>query len=285
MSDKVKLKGHESFSLREGWLTKGLYEIKNNPELFLEDNITDILGVGTNMVKAIKYWLITTGLIKEEKKGKYALSEIGELIYKYDPYFEDSFSLFLAHYNLVCNKEKAIIWNLFFNKCNSKIFNKKDLLEQMEYILEVEQKEYNEKILLDEINVLIKTYTIDEDKADNPENNFLCPFTELGLLKRIDKDLYQKQSPSFNKLSPYIVYYCMTNFVEGDAINIDDLLKNNDSVGKIFNFDKNILNEYLDFLKRQKMITVNRTAGLNMIYINKKYSIGEVFEKYFRREQ
>ena len=34
MSDKVKLKGHESFSIREGWLTKGLFEVKNNSKLF-----------------------------------------------------------------------------------------------------------------------------------------------------------------------------------------------------------------------------------------------------------
>ena len=34
MSEKVKLKGHESFSIREGWITKGLIEVKNNGKLF-----------------------------------------------------------------------------------------------------------------------------------------------------------------------------------------------------------------------------------------------------------
>ena len=64
MDNKIKLKGHESFSIREGWITKGIFEIKNNSKLFSEKNLTDILGIGTNMVKSLKYWLITSGIIK-----------------------------------------------------------------------------------------------------------------------------------------------------------------------------------------------------------------------------
>ena len=45
-----------------------------------------------------------------------------------------------------------------------------------------------------------------------------------------------------------------------------------------------ILNEYLEVLKRKKLITINRTAGLNMVYINKRMNLGEIFEKYFRKE-
>ena len=29
----IKLKGHETFGLREGWLSKGLKEISNNPKV------------------------------------------------------------------------------------------------------------------------------------------------------------------------------------------------------------------------------------------------------------
>ena len=34
MADKIKMKGHESFSIREGWLTKGLIEVSNNSKVF-----------------------------------------------------------------------------------------------------------------------------------------------------------------------------------------------------------------------------------------------------------
>lgn len=284
MDNKIKLKGHESFSIREGWITKGIFEIKNNSKLFSEKNLTDILGIGTNMVKSLKYWLITSGIIKETKKTEYELTELGRLIEKYDPYMEDLFSLYFVHISITTNIEKARIWNIFFNKCNIKNFSKRELLEQIEYILETENLEYNEKMLIDEISILLKTYTIDE-KTGTPENNFTCPLTELKLVRKIDRDVYQKEKSSLNILNPYIVYWCLINQTDGNSINIDDLIKGNNSVCKLLNLDKTLLNEYLDILKKEDLITVNRTAGLNMVYINKRYSLKEIFEKYFEREK
>lgn len=38
---------------------------------------------------------------------------------------------------------------------------------------------------------------------------------------------------------------------------------------------------YLNEFKREGLITVNRTAGLNMVYIHEKLSERQIFEKYF----
>lgn len=284
MDNKIKLKGHESFSIREGWITKGIFEIKDNSKLFSEKNLTDILGIGTNMVKSLKYWLITAGIIKETKKTEYELTELGNLIEQYDPYMEDVFSLYFIHFSIVNNIERAIIWNIFYNKCNIKNFSKKELLEQVEYILETENLEYNEKMLIDEISILLKTYTIDE-KNGTPENNFTCPLTELKLIRKIDKDLYQKEKSALNILNPYIVYWGLISQTDSNSINIDDLIKGDNSVCKLLNLDRVLLNEYLDILKKENLITVNRTAGLNMVYINERYSLKKIFEKYFEREK
>lgn len=283
MSDKVKLKGHESFSIREGWLTKGLFEVKNNSKLFSRKDLNDLLGIGTNMVKSLKFWLQVSGLIEENKKNEYILSELGELIYKYDPYLEDIFSLYFIHINIVTNIERALIWNLFFNKCNINSFSKKDLQEQIQYILDSENLEYNEKILTDELSVLIKTYLIDESN-DTPENNFSCPLSDLKLIKRLSKDNYSKEKSQMNNLNELVVYYLILNNSEKDDINIEDLIKKDNSVGKLLNLDKVLLNEYLDILKKQELITINRTAGLNMLYINKRMNIEEIFCKYFGKE-
>lgn len=284
MEKKIKLKGNESFSIREGWLTKGIFEIKNNPKLFSRDDLTDVLGMGSNMVKSLKYWLQTANLIEEMKKNEYKLSKLGELIYKYDPFLEDIFTLFFIHLNIVTNCEKAYIWNLFFNKFNFQEFSKKDLIEQIKYLLETENLEFNEKMLIDEIAVLLKTYVNDE-KNETPENNFICPLTELSLLRKVSKDKYVKEKTQINDLNELIVYYCiLAQLKERTAININDLLKENNSVSKLLNLDKILLNEYLEILKRKKYIRINRTAGLNMVYINQKLSIEEIFKKYFRKE-
>ena len=277
MSQKVKMKGHESFSIREGWLTKGLLEVSANPKVFSEKNQTDIFGIGTNMVKSLKYWLLATKLIEESGKNEYRLSKLGQLIFDYDRYIEKKVTLYLIHLNLVMNKERAFIWNLFFNKCHFKSFSKKLLFEQISEILEADNYEFNEKVLSDEISVLLKTYTIDENEG-TPEDNFICPLTELKLIKKISKDNYQRENTSISNLSKYIVYWCMRNQTSTDNISIDELLKGENSVCNLLNIDKICLNEYLDMLKRDSYIIINRTAGLNVIYLKKEIDLEDIFK-------
>ena len=84
---KIRLKGHETFILREGWLAKGLKAVADNSRVFSENAGADALGVGTNMAKAIRYWLRAGG-ITVESKGEVGLSHFGELIQQYDSCFE-----------------------------------------------------------------------------------------------------------------------------------------------------------------------------------------------------
>lgn len=285
MNNKVRLKGHESFAIREGWLTKGILEINENPKLFFEKNTTDILGIGTNMVKSLRYWLTVSNLIQEDKQNGYILTEIGQLIKEKDPYMEDLFTLYLVHAQIAQNTDRALIWNLFFNKCNMKTFSKNDLKERIEYLLESENREYNSTILRDEISVLLKTYAT-EQKNDTPENIFNCPLAELKLVKKIEKDTYAKEKPSMNNLDPYLVYWLiLCQAKENNSISIEELLKENNSVSKLLNLDKILLNENLDTLKRIGLITLNRTAGLNMVYINKRYTLKEIFDIHFGKEK
>ena len=224
MSIKIKMKRHESFSIREGWLAKGIKAIQNNDKVFTAQDATDILGIGTNMVKSLKYWMLATSLI-EEKNKTLCISTLGKLIYEKDPYLEDIFSWWILHIHLIRNMEEAYIFNCFFNRFQYKNFSKKDIFEQISDRLYMNRIEFNEKILQDEINMIIKTYTIDET-IDNPENNFVCPFSELNLIKKLERDTYEKNKPLYKDLHYLIVFYLIELIIgEKDHISIDDLLK------------------------------------------------------------
>lgn len=280
MNIKLKLKRHESFSIREGWLAKGIRNVKDNSKTFSSAEATDILGIGTNMVKSLKYWMSATCLIEEENR-EIVLSEFGRLLDKYDPYLEDIFSWWLIHIKMMLNMEDAYIYNLFFNKCGKKSFSKRDLYEQLALNLKNEKLEYNENILQDEVNMIIKTYAIDE-KIDNPENNFISPLSELNLIKKIDRDTYERNKPDCRNLNYLIVFYLIEQFLsDKDYISIDELLKANNSPAKLLNLDKNLINEYLDEMKRNDLIIINRTAGLNMVYFQTKLSLEDIMKEYF----
>lgn len=284
MEIKLKLKRHESFSIREGWLAKGIKNVKEYGNVFALQNATDILGIGTNMVKSLKYWMTATKLI-EEKNREIMLSDFGSIINEYDPYLEDIFSWWLIHINMITNVDDAYIYNLFFNKCNIKTFTKRELYEKLYALLINEKLTFNENILQDEVNMIIKTYTIDE-KIDNPENNFICPLSELNLLKKVDRDTYEKNRPEIRNLPFWVVYYIICLLLDDrDNISIDELLKEENSPAKLLNMDKNLINEYLDEMKKNDLIIINRTAGLNMVYLKKKLSLNEIAEEYFKGDR
>lgn len=280
MVKKVKMKRHESFSIREGWLAKGIRAVKENPKVFSSSDATDVLGIGTNMVKSLKYWMLATCLVKDENKN-IVLSEFGNLIDKYDPYLEDIFSWWLIHLNLILNLDDSYIYNLFFNKCAMKNFTKKDVFEQLSNNLRNDNLDFNDNILQDEINMIVKTYSIDE-KIDNPENNFICPLSDLNLIKKVDVNTYERIKPEYRNLNYLVVYYLILKLADNkDYLSIDELIKVDNSPIKLLNLDKNLINEYLDEMKRHDLIVVNRTAGLNMIYFSKQLSLEEIMKEHF----
>lgn len=281
MSIKLRLKRHESFSIREGWLVKGIKNVKENGNVFSSSEATDLLGIGTNMVKSLKYWMTATKLINDSSKN-IELTNFGKLLYNYDPYLEDIFSWWLIHVNLITNLNDSYVYNMFFNKCTGKSFSKREIFDQLNTNLVKEKIEFNENILQDEVNMIIKTYTIDE-KIDNPENNFICPLSELNLIKKIDRDIYERNKPEYRNLNYLIVYYLiLMNINDRENISIDELIKGDNSPAKLLNLDKNLINEYLDEMKRNDLIIINRTAGLNMIYLKKKMSLEEIIIKHFK---
>ena len=153
----IKLKGHETFALREGWLNKGLAKVDANPKVFSENYGADALGVGSNMAKAIRYWLKAGKFMEEPPKEGAKLTDIGQIIFKEDKYLEDIFSLWIFHINLAGNEKLATSWYAFFNLINIDEFSKEDL---MNILLEkltplAEEKAIPERSLRDDISVLL----------------------------------------------------------------------------------------------------------------------------------
>ena len=101
---KMKFRAHDTFFIRKGWLTKGMEQIVAKPDLFVdkEENPMDILGIGSNMTKALRYWLQVVGLTQEPPQGRriQTLTEFGEIVYEQDHYIEELGTLYLLQYKL-----------------------------------------------------------------------------------------------------------------------------------------------------------------------------------------
>ena len=70
---KYKYSGHGTFPCRYAWLPKAVLALKANPNLFSDvDEAMVELGVGKQMVRAIRFWVEAAKIA--EKKGKEWLS-------------------------------------------------------------------------------------------------------------------------------------------------------------------------------------------------------------------
>ena len=136
--------------------------------------------------------------------------------------------------------------------------------------------------------VLLKMYTSSEEMITDPEENLASPFSELGLItKGSERGSYMKVRPLYSKLDRLAVLYVMTvNLPENKiSVDIDTLLTQDNNVGKIFNLDRNMINEYLDRLRHEGFIELNRTAGLDMVYISEQLSPVKILEIYYTQNE
>lgn len=283
MARKYKLKGHETFILREGWLTKGLQAVTDDPMVFTENHGADALGVGTNMAKAIRYWMKAAGILPERAGRENHLTELGQLLYEYDPYMEDPFSLWLVHLGITGNEEGATSWYLFFHNMEEE-FTKEELIDEMTgwLLAYTTEDRLSARSVRDDCNALISMYYTEKDREYDPEDKKISPFASLGLLRKVGES-YQRTQPNRKLLHRDVVLYCMIQMLGADwkSVSIDDLMTGKNSPGKRLNLNRTALNAYLDELDNAEWITVNRTAGLDMVYCTRTFTPEELVREYY----
>lgn len=283
---KYRFKGHESFILREGWINKGLREVAENQFLFQENYGADVLGVGPNMAKSLRYWMRCAKLLKEKGKDGVYLSELGEKLKEKDPYLEDVFSLWLLHCNIVKNQEQATAWHIFFNDYDEMEFTREGLeREMLKKVKGLEGiGEFSEKSVENDCEALLRMYVKKSDRESDPEEKNISPFGKFELLKQKGK-YYWKNQPALHMLPAEIVWYLLGDCVsEENSVSIDDLLVMPGSPGNILNLKRTGLVEKLEELEAKGYIAMNRTAGLDMVYLVEKKTGAEIVETYFEEK-
>ena len=203
-TSQMKFRSHETFFIRKGWLSKGMRAVQNDPLVFMRsgsESPTDTLGLGANMVKALRYWLQATGLTIEPKSGKRSqqFTDFGKLVFENDPYFEETGTLWALHFLLASNKALATSWYYFFNEFNMRTFSKDDFTKAISNYLALQiEKIPSQRSLEDDFNCILGTYISREKlqpgKTISPENNIDCPLGELGIV-----DVDSKAQRTFKK--------------------------------------------------------------------------------------
>ena len=282
-----RLKGHESFILRDGWLTKGLNAVREDAKVFSKNSGADALGVGTNMAKSIRYWLRASGLTEENIRTGVTLSELGNLVADNDLYFEDMFSLWLVHANIVRNFSLATSWNLFFNDLEISTFTRDELYREMTELIVTHTGDTtpSERSIKDDCAAILAMYGNVNDAGNDPEDKKISPFGPLHLIEANGLS-FEKSKPAVNSITPFLIYYMVADrLVTEKSLSIDEITGGRNMPGKVLNLNRVIINDYLDALQNKGLITVNRTAGLDMVYPNTEDTSIDAVRNYYERSR
>lgn len=211
----MKFRAHDTFFIRKGWLSKGMKHVQAKQDVFIDknENPMDVLGIGANMVKALRYWLQVVGLTEEQKRGRrnQVFTELGSAVFENDRYIEELGTLYLLHYKMVTNQEEATAWYYFFNDFAMSEFTKEDFVTALQgYVMMHDEDPVAIRSLNDDFICIVNTYLPRYKTNPNrvsPENNIDCPFGELGLIDIFNKKekTYRKATPSANSFNPWVV--------------------------------------------------------------------------------
>lgn len=293
---EMKFRAHDTFFIRKGWISKGMrYVDKSHGEVFIDkkENPMDVLGIGANMVKALRYWLQAIGITEEPNSGKriQKFTEFGQLVFEHDKYIEELGTLYLLHYKLASNQKLATSWYFFFNELGLSDFIKDDFVLHIGNYIKIKDNDANVAVrsLEDDFSCIINTYVPRYKTMPSKvsaENNIDCPLGELGLIDILKKErnnvVYKKAVPAATTFNPWVILAVIHANADGrEEIGLNELLTSENNIGKIFNFDSITMLDVLHAAERTGELKIIRTAGLDVINLTHSYSFEECVEHYY----
>jgi hypothetical protein len=187
---------HETFHPRYGWFRKAYTVTALDPHIFTKDDAPVEIGVGKNMVRAIRFWGLAAKLIVEEPQPKnqrapgLVPTRIGHGLFGeegWDPYMEDPGTLWLLHWLLLAPPSRLPVWWLALNEFNAVEFTEADLELAIATQLDAVADWANPhpSSLKKDVNALLRTYAPAERTRRTGIDDILdCPLRELNLIGR-----------------------------------------------------------------------------------------------------
>ena len=291
----MKFRAHDTFFIRKGWISKGMRYVDKDGDVFIskKENPMDVLGIGANMVKALRYWLQALCLTKEPPKGKrtQAFTEFGQIVFDKDKYIEELGTLYLLHYKLASNEALATSWYYFFNLFSLSDFTRDEFAEQITNFIRMENPEITvaPRSIEDDFACIINTYVPRYKTMPSKvsaENNIDCPFGELGLVDILKKEknnvVYKKSIPQASSFNPRVILAVIHANAKGrKEIGLNELLTAKNNIGKIFNLDSITMLDVLHTAESTGELKIIRTAGLDVIHLANEYSFEDCVKRYY----
>ena len=186
----LRFSGHETFACRYAWLPKAYRALCKNPAQFSdEDGAMVELGLGKNMVRSLRFWVVAMGLAASDNGRALMLTEFAHAVFDengFDPYLEDVRTLWLLHWNLSSRSEGSLFaWQYLLNQWPYPELTRSEALAA--FVRESTRLGYSHSAvtLAQHLDVFLHTYNPGRSSGIGVEDSLDGPLVELALLQAI----------------------------------------------------------------------------------------------------
>lgn len=261
--------GHQTFTLRSGWLKKGLdalqTEAVGGSRFFAREDALVTLGVGKNMVQSIRHWLLATGMaveagasgnargIEPTLLGASLLGRPGEE--GWDAFLEDAATPWLLHWRLAGPGSSSFTWVWAFHLFREWEFTRDALTEAVTAgaAARVPRPPSRETVARD-VDCLVHTYGSTAAAAALAEEGLDCPLRELGLIRPAFESHFRFEIGPKPSLPPALFAFALVEYwkrrytASARTLTVRDVAYGEGSPGITFKLDEESVLEYLDTL-------------------------------------
>lgn len=187
---RPRFSGHETFACRFAWIPKAVRLIDRDPLALADDERAMLeLGLGKNMVRALRFWLEAFG-VASAQAGHWSPLPFGEALFAasgLDPYIERVETQWLLHWQLSASVHAPLFaWRHILYRRMRPDFTRSELLGEMKAEGERFGWEHSEVTLLQHADVFLHSYLGSLANA-SPEDALDGPLVDLGLLRRLGR--------------------------------------------------------------------------------------------------
>ena len=288
MNTNFTFSGHESFPCKSLWLKKG-YDFYAAQKDFNSPDAVVELGVGKNMVAAIRYWYKAFGLNSSDERIKWIPDFLFNDQDGKDRFMEDLGTLWLLHFLLVYSNI-ASIYNLFFVDFQKerRRFDRNQVLTFVKRKTQEAGKEYqfNENTVKKDIGVLLQNYCLPRNPQSNED--FSTLLMDLDLLRQKEKKDEHDDDKAYyfniegkKKVSPEIFLFAILIYKDAEDSTIPfDLLQ---EVGLVFCMTDLEVIDMLRLLseKYSASVAYSDVAGIRQLQITQQIDPKVLIEQYY----
>lgn len=248
---------HQTFTARFGWFKKAHDALSADSSVFSREDATLVLGVGKNMVEAMRFWCGAADLVQPRKLQRGETPQPTELARAlfddsgWDPFLELPATTWLLHWRLFAPGCQLPVWWFAIHDYRHPDFTADTLAEEavksMQSLYGFAKIPSANSVRRD-AECFIHTYARKPHGKVMEEDAFACPFRTLGLVESVPDrpGTYKLRVGPKPNLPSQIVLHAALEFASrrqttAQSISLARLLKDPGSPGRVFQLDEDSL--------------------------------------------